>query len=62
MKEEAWLSEEPAKTQAIVESRISQLEHYDHFGDAKHLNERLSELRWKNAFRIYLTLVPPRIY
>lgn len=50
---ERWLSAESAKIQALVEARIFRIEHYDHFGDAKHLGEGLSELRWKNGLRIY---------
>ena len=57
---ETWLSDEPAKTQALVESRIVRLEHYDHFGDAKYLNEGLSELRWKNGLRVYFARVHTR--
>lgn len=41
---EQWLSCESAKIQALVESRIFRIEHYDHFGDAKHLGGGLSEL------------------
>jgi len=57
---EDWLCLQVAKTQAIVESRIFRLEHYDHFGDAKYWNDGLSELRWKNGLRIYFARVDAR--
>jgi putative component of toxin-antitoxin plasmid stabilization module len=46
-----WLSSESAKIQALVESRVFRIEHYDHLGDAKHLGDGLSELRWTNGLR-----------
>ena len=58
---ERWLSTESAKIQALVESRVFRIENYDHFGDAKHLNEGLSELRWKNGLRVYFARVGNRI-
>lgn len=50
---ETWLKSESAKIQALVESRVFRIEHYDHLGDAKHLDDGLSELRWKNRLRVY---------
>lgn len=58
---ERWLGTELAKIQALVESRIFRIEHYDHFGDAKHLGEGLSELRWKNGLRVYFARVGARV-
>ena len=58
---ERWLTAESEKIQALVESRIFRLEHYDHFGDAKHLGEGLSELRWKNGLRVYFARVSNRL-
>lgn len=46
---ERWLGCESSKIQALVESCIFQIEQYDYFGDAKHLGDGLSELRWKNG-------------
>ena len=57
---ERWLSTESAKIQALVEARVFRIEHYDHFGDAKHLGEGLSELRWKNGLRVYFARVGSR--
>ena len=45
------------KTKAQVLARLYRISEYGHFGDAKHLNEKLSELRWKNGLRIYFTLI-----
>ncbi len=58
---ECWLESESAKTQAIVESRIFRIERYDHFGDAKHLGDGLSELRWKSGLRVYFARVGARV-
>jgi len=58
---ELWLSSESAKIQALVESRVFRIEHYDYFGDAKHLGEGLSELRWKNGLRVYFARVGQRV-
>ena len=44
-----------------MESRIFRIEHYDHSGDAKHLGEGLSELRWKNGLRVYFARVANRV-
>ena len=58
---ENWLTAESAKIQALVESRVFRIERYDHFGDAKHLGEGLSELRWKNGLRVYFARVGNRV-
>lgn len=58
---ERWLAAESAKIQALVESRVYRIEHYDHFGDAKHLGDGLSELRWKNGLRVYFARVGQRM-
>jgi putative addiction module killer protein len=58
---EHWLANESAKIQALAESRIFRIEHYDHFGDAKQLSDGLSELRWKNGLRIYFARVGNRV-
>ncbi len=58
---ENWLTAESAKIQALVESRVFIIERYDHFGDAKHLGEGLSELRWKNGLRVYFARVGNRV-
>ena len=58
---ERWLEAENAKTQALVESRIFRIERYDHFGDAKHLGDGLSELRWKSGLRVYFARVGARV-
>ncbi len=58
---ERWLETESAKIQALVESRILRIENDDHFGDAKYLDEGLSELRWKIGLRVYFARVGNRV-
>lgn len=58
---ERWLAAEPAKIQALVESRIFRIEHYDHFGDARHLGDGLAELKWKNGLRVYFARTGNRL-
>ena len=58
---EEWLVSVPAKTQALVEARIFRIELYDYFGDAKHLGDGLSELRWKNGIRVYFARTDERV-
>ncbi len=58
---ESWLNSQSAKLQALVEVRVFRIEHYDHFGDAKHLGEGLSELRWKNGLRVYFARTGTRV-
>ena len=57
---EEWLVNESAKVQALVESRIFRIEHYDHFGDAKYIGNGMAELRWKNGLRIYFARIEAR--
>lgn len=58
---ERWLASMNAKVQALVESRIFRIERYDQFGDAKHLGDGLSELRWKSGLRVYFARVGVRV-
>ena len=58
---ESWLTTQSEKLQALIEVRIFRIENYDHFGDAKHLGEGLSELRWKNGVRIYFARTGTRV-
>jgi len=58
---ESWLAGQSAKLTALIEVRIFRIENYDHFGDAKHLGDGLSELRWKNGLRVYFARVGSRV-
>lgn len=58
---ELWLETAPAKIQALVESRVFRIEHYDHLGDAKHLGDGLAELRWMNGLRVYFARVGQQV-
>jgi len=57
---ESWLAIQSAKIKALIEVRIFRIDNYDHFGDAKHLGDGLSELRWKNGLRVYFARVGSR--
>ncbi len=46
---------------ALIEARTYRIEHYDHFGDAKYLENGLSELRWKSGLRVYFGRVEKKI-
>jgi putative addiction module killer protein len=50
-----WLNNLNRKEHAQVRSRIERLEEFEHFGDVKYLRKALSELRWKNGWRIYFS-------
>ena len=50
---EHWLIVQSAKIQALIESRVFRLEHYNHFGEYRHLGRGLIELKWKLGLRIY---------
>ena len=56
-----WLSALSARSQALVEDRILRIAQYDHFGDTKHLDDGLCELRWKNGLRVYYARTGARI-
>jgi len=58
---EDWLNALPAKSQALIEARVFRIEHYDHFGDTKHLGDGLCEFRWKNGLRVYFARTGARI-
>ena len=57
---EEWAARQPPKIRAMIEARIFRIQYYDHFGDAKRLQDRLGELRWKNGLRIYFVRVDTR--
>jgi putative addiction module killer protein len=53
---EEWFSSLRIQEQAQIEARFYRIELFDHFGDCKLLkgtDNTLSELRWKNGFRVY---------
>ena len=58
---ELWLSLQTVKMELLIESRIFRIIHYDHFGDARYLGSQLSELRWDNGLRVYLTKLENRL-
>jgi putative addiction module killer protein len=58
---EKWFAEQSDKIQGLIKIRLFRIQHYDYFGDIKYLNDRLSELRWKNELRIYFTRLDIRV-
>lgn len=52
----AWFQTQTLKTQAQIDSRLERISDFGHFGDAKHLGKKLSELKWKNGLRIYFSI------
>jgi putative addiction module killer protein len=52
---ENWYILQSQRQQAIIDSRLSKIEAFSHFGDCKYLNGKLLELRWANGLRIYFT-------
>ena len=51
-----WFQEQSLKTQGLIYSRLERIAEHSHFGDAKHISGRLSELRRRNGLRIYFSL------
>jgi len=52
-----WLDNLNKKEVAQIKARIERLETFEHFGDAKNLGEGLAELRWKNGWRLYFSVI-----
>jgi len=50
---EKWKKALCEKEKYQILARLKNVKNYAHFGDAKYLGKRLSELRWKNGRRIY---------
>ena len=51
-----WYQVQPFKIQGLIHARLERIKEHGHFGDAKHISSRLSELRWKNGLRIYFSI------
>lgn len=48
-----WVSELSNTHRKQVYARLLRIEEHSHFGDVKHIELNLAELRWKNGMRIY---------
>ena len=55
----SWLEKLSDKERGQIENRLARIRLHDHFGDAKHLDEGLCELRWKNGIRVYFYRASP---
>jgi putative addiction module killer protein len=51
-----WFSFQNLKIQCQINSRLERITQYGHFGEARHLSRRLSELKWKNGLRLYFSI------
>lgn len=52
-----WFDGLTKKEHFKVDARIIRLEIYEHFGNVKYLSGGLSELRWKNGWRVYFSML-----
>ena len=52
-----WINKQSKKDQRVIDSRLSNIKEFRHFGDCKNVGENLLELRWKNGRRIYFSLI-----
>ena len=50
---ELWYSSLSGRVQAQISARLERIQDAGHFGDVKHIGDKLCELRWKNGLRIY---------
>jgi len=53
---DVWFKKETLKSQRQIQSRLANIEAFEHFGDAKDLGDSLAELRWKSGRRVYFTV------
>lgn len=50
-----WFEKETLKSQAQIESRIVNIQLYNHFGNVKDLGGGVAELKWKSGRRVYFS-------
>ena len=51
-----WFKKQTVKTQVQIDTRLERIKDFGHFGEAKHLGQKLAELKWKNGLRIYFSI------
>lgn len=51
-----WFKNQTPKTQGLIQARIKRILDFGHFGETKHLENNLLELKWKNGLRVYFSL------
>lgn len=51
-----WFTKQTPRTQGQIQARIKRILDFGHFGEAKHLENNLLELKWKNGLRVYFSL------
>jgi len=58
---EAWLTEQTAKSQAMIEDRLDRVAQHEHFGQYgtgwKNLDGGVLELKWKSGIRVYFAIL-----
>lgn len=52
-----WFNKQSDKVQGLISARLERILEHGHFGDAKHLDNKLSELRWRNGLRIRFAII-----
>lgn len=50
-----WTKKLSKKEQRMIDSRLSNIQEFQHFGDCKNVGENLLELRWRNGRRVYFS-------
>lgn len=50
---DTWYLKLRENEQIQIDARLVRIQSLGHLGDAKNLGEGLSELRWKNGWRVY---------
>ena len=53
-----WIDKELARSQVLIEARLSMIEFNGHFGDHRSLDDGVWELKWVNGRRIYYAYIP----
>lgn len=51
-----WFNTQSAKTQGQIQARLKRILEFGHFGETRHLENNLLELKWKNGLRIYFSV------
>jgi putative addiction module killer protein len=55
-----WLEEQLAKSQVQIRERISHIQDEGHFGDHKHIDDNVWELKWRSGRRVYYAYIPEK--
>lgn len=53
-----WLETQSYKSKMQISNKLERIKKYGHFGNAKHLDTDLYELKFNDGRRIYYTIIP----